>query len=75
MHDWERVAGLRDLEDQAMADFLKVAKRDELSAGQARQVEVRGKRLALFNIDGKFYALEDTCTHKGWAVVCTHERR
>jgi nitrite reductase/ring-hydroxylating ferredoxin subunit len=48
-----------------MAEFLKVAKADELSPGQARRVEVHGKRLALFNIDGNFYALEDTCTHKG----------
>ena len=57
-----------------MADFLKVAKADELSPGQARRVRVRGKRLALFNIDGKFYALEDTCTHKGGPLfVCTHD--
>jgi len=48
-----------------MAEFLKVAKADELSPGQARRVEVHGKRLALFNIDGNFYALDDTCTHKG----------
>lgn len=46
-----------------MAEFLKVAKADELSPGQARRVEVHGKRLALFNIDGNFYALEYTCTH------------
>jgi hypothetical protein len=48
-----------------MAEFLKIAKANELSPGQARRVKVRGKRLALFNIDGNFYALEDTCTHKG----------
>ena len=48
-----------------MAESLKVAKADELSPGQARRVKVHGKRLALFNIDGNFYALEDTCTHKG----------
>jgi nitrite reductase/ring-hydroxylating ferredoxin subunit len=47
-----------------MADFLKVAKADTLSPGQARRVEVHGKRLVLFNIDGN-YALEDTCTPKG----------
>ena len=47
-----------------MAEFLKVAKADELSPGQARRVEAHGKRLALFNIDGNFYALEHTCTHK-----------
>ena len=38
-----------------MAEFLKVAKADKLSPGQARRVEVHGKRLALFNIDGHFY--------------------
>ena len=48
-----------------MAEFLKVAKIEEIAPGQARRVEVRGKRLALFNIDGNFYALDDTCTHKG----------
>jgi phenylpropionate dioxygenase-like ring-hydroxylating dioxygenase large terminal subunit len=48
-----------------MADFLTVAEGDELSPGQARQVEVHGKRLALFNIDGNFYGLEGSCTHRG----------
>ena len=47
-----------------MADFLKAGKADELSPGQARRVRARGKRLALFNIDGNCYGLEDTCTHK-----------
>jgi hypothetical protein len=54
-----------DSEEQPMAESLKVAKADELSPGQARRVKVHGKRLALFNIDGNFYALEDTCAHKG----------
>lgn len=48
-----------------MAEFVSVAKTDEIASGQARQVEVRGKQLALFNIDGNFYALDDTCTHSG----------
>jgi nitrite reductase/ring-hydroxylating ferredoxin subunit len=54
-----------DSEEQPMAESLKVAKADELSPGQARRVKVHGKRLALFNIDGNFYAFEDTCAHKG----------
>lgn len=48
-----------------MAEFLKVAKTDEIAPGQARLVEVHGERFALFNIDGNFYALDDTCTHSG----------
>ena len=48
-----------------MAAFVKVAKTAEIASGQARRVEVNGKGFALFNIDGNFYALDDTCTHKG----------
>lgn len=48
-----------------MAEFLKVAKTEEIAPGQARRVEVHGKRIALFNVDGNLYALDDTCTHRG----------
>lgn len=48
-----------------MAEFVKVAKTNELEPGQARRVEVHGKRIALFNVDGNFYALDDACTHRG----------
>ena len=29
-----------------------------------RQVEVAGKRILLANVDGHFYATDDTCTHE-----------
>ena len=48
-----------------MADFVKVATTNEIEPGQARLVDVQGKRIALFNIDGTFFALDGTCTHKG----------
>jgi 3-phenylpropionate/trans-cinnamate dioxygenase ferredoxin subunit len=51
-----------------MVAFVQVAKAGELSPAQVRRVEVHGKWLALFNIDGSFYALEDTCTHKGGSL-------
>jgi nitrite reductase (NADH) small subunit len=28
-------------------------------------VEVRGQKVAVFNVDGTFYAIGDTCTHRG----------
>jgi nitrite reductase/ring-hydroxylating ferredoxin subunit len=28
-------------------------------------VEVQGKKIALFNLDGKFHAIDNTCTHRG----------
>ena len=48
-----------------MAEFLKVARTNEIESGKARLVEVGGKQIALFNIDGQFFALDNTCTHRG----------
>jgi len=48
-----------------MADFVNVAKASDIEPGQARLVEVKGKQIALFNIDGQFFALDNTCTHRG----------
>lgn len=48
-----------------MADFVKVAKTNEIEPGQARLVDVQGKQIALFNVDGEFFALDNTCTHRG----------
>ena len=52
-----------------MPEFWKVAKTDEIASDQARRVEVCGNRLALFNVDGNFYAIDDTCTHKGGSLT------
>ena len=48
-----------------MADFVKIAKTSDIAPGEARAAEVGGKIIALFNVDGKFYAIDDTCTHRG----------
>jgi nitrite reductase/ring-hydroxylating ferredoxin subunit len=48
-----------------MADFVKVANTSEIEPGQARRVTVEGKDIALFNVDGQFFALDNTCTHRG----------
>ena len=46
-----------------MADFVKVATTNEIEPGQARIVDVQGKSIALFNVEGQFFALDNTCTH------------
>jgi len=48
-----------------MGQFLKVARADELASGSARLIEVEGRRIALFNLNGTFYAIDDTCPHRG----------
>jgi 3-phenylpropionate/trans-cinnamate dioxygenase ferredoxin subunit len=47
-----------------MADFVKVARVDEIGPGQARLIEVKGKQIALFNINGDFFAIDNMCTHE-----------
>lgn len=44
---------------------VKVATVGEVEAGQGRVVEAEGKTLALFNVDGAFYALDNACAHRG----------
>ncbi len=48
-----------------MAGLTKVAEVNEIQSGQAKLVEVEGHRIALFNVNGNFYAIADTCTHQG----------
>jgi putative tryptophan/tyrosine transport system substrate-binding protein len=58
-----------------MADFVKAARTTEIEPGQARLVEVNGKQIALFNIDGHFFAIDNTCTHrKGWGKCSSRFR-
>ena len=48
-----------------MADFREVAKLDQLAPGQGRTVTVRGMDVALFNVDGTVFAMDDACLHAG----------
>src|SRR5437899_11299645 len=48
-----------------MAQFIKVASTADLAPGEAKRVEVAGTKIALFNLEGSFYAIDDTCTHRG----------
>lgn len=48
-----------------MADFIAVANRDELRPGECKVVSANGTDLALYNVDGRFYATENRCPHRG----------
>lgn len=48
-----------------MSRKIKIATVGELAPGQYKSIELEGERIALFNIDGRFYALQDICTHDG----------
>jgi 3-phenylpropionate/trans-cinnamate dioxygenase ferredoxin subunit len=40
-----------------------VARADELAPGEVKRIEINGRGIALFNVDGTFYAVNDSCTH------------
>jgi 3-phenylpropionate/trans-cinnamate dioxygenase ferredoxin subunit len=48
-----------------MAEFFKVATRSDLPPGAKLLAEVDGRPIAVFNVDGAFYAMDDVCTHDG----------
>lgn len=48
-----------------MAEFVKVARVEDIQPGEKRIYEVDGILIVLVNLHGEFYAIEDTCTHDG----------
>jgi len=45
--------------------FITVAQVGDVPPGTGRTVEVNGVWIALFNIDGTFYAIDNACPHAG----------
>jgi len=48
-----------------MANLIKIAAIKDVLPGQAAAFNVEGQRIALFNVEGTFYAIGDICTHRG----------
>jgi nitrite reductase/ring-hydroxylating ferredoxin subunit len=48
-----------------MAEFKTVGKFSDLAPGSSKVVDVNGKALALFNVAGVVYAMDNTCRHRG----------
>lgn len=47
-----------------MADYLTVCRDHELAPGTAKMFVVKGKEIALYNIEGNFYATQQACLHR-----------
>ena len=43
----------------------KVVEVADLGTGQAKVVEVGGRSVAIFNVEGRFYAIDNVCPHRG----------
>ncbi len=45
--------------------FLRAARKDEIPVGAIREYQIDGKTIALANVDGTFYAIDNVCLHHG----------
>jgi nitrite reductase/ring-hydroxylating ferredoxin subunit len=48
-----------------LAEFKRVAGVNEIPSGKGIVADVGGKEIAVFNVEGAFYAIDNICTHRG----------
>jgi nitrite reductase (NADH) small subunit len=48
-----------------MSKTAKVAQTSDLTPGTGKVVQADGRTIALFNVEGTFFAIDNTCTHRG----------
>ena len=51
-----------------MGKFVRVLSTKDVPPGSAVAVKIAGSQVAVFNVDGQFYAIDDTCTHAGGSL-------
>lgn len=52
-----------------MAEFIQVATLQEIPSGTAKQVVAGGRKIAVVNVRGTVYAVDDTCTHEDQSLA------
>lgn len=50
------------------ADWIPVAKENELAPGQMKRVQAGGKRLLVCNADGELYVIDEMCSHEDYSL-------
>ena len=46
-------------------DFVKVANTNDIKPSHMKEVQLDGEIICLANIEGKYYAIGNICTHEG----------
>jgi 3-phenylpropionate/trans-cinnamate dioxygenase ferredoxin subunit len=52
-----------------MTDWIDVASADAIAEGEHVVVDVDGTDVAVFKLEGQFYAIEDVCSHDGAEIA------
>jgi nitrite reductase/ring-hydroxylating ferredoxin subunit len=50
-------------------EFFPIAKTSDIPAGEGRAFPCRDRMIAIFHIDGQFYAMDDFCPHQGASLA------
>lgn len=45
--------------------FVKVASRKDIPHSQMKEVQIDGQKICISNVEGKYFAIDNTCTHEG----------
>jgi 3-phenylpropionate/trans-cinnamate dioxygenase ferredoxin component len=66
--------------DESKYTFYEVGSPDDLPRGERMFIEVDGQPIVIMNVDGKYYAIGDVCTHDdgplgdgqvdGYQIIC-----
>jgi len=51
-----------------VSEFRAVGSAEDIPEGTGVQVDVDGRAVAVFNVDGTFYAIDGICLHRGGPV-------
>ena len=52
-----------------MAEFVKVARADEIPEGEMKGYSVKGVAVGIAHVDGEFHAFHDCCTHQQYRLT------
>lgn len=52
--------------------YIRVAAVEDIRPGKMKCVQVNGQRILVANVDGTFYATDDTCTHEDASLSTGH---
>ena len=47
------------------ANWLRLSKRSEIAPGKCQVLRVGSRTVAIFNVNERFFAIEDLCPHRG----------
>jgi 3-phenylpropionate/trans-cinnamate dioxygenase ferredoxin subunit len=52
-----------------MSKWVKIAEINEVPVGAGRAFAIDGYSIAVFNVDGRLYAIDDSCPHQGSSLA------